>query len=161
MAAIFYQIFIHHQMIALQKLWKMCFIPCKKLFWFLRYSDFVFPSSPLFLSVIHCFRGCSKINLKACDVSNCLNKNVITHFVWYLEKEKSYDIETLSINRVLNKEQCRKHAENVHQKLVPDSFLILVNNPKQPFYARNSFKFKIFWKKIIKRPLKKLTFNPF
>ena len=35
---------------------------------------------------------------------NCLNKTLITHFVWYLEKEKSYDIETLSIDRVLNKE---------------------------------------------------------
>ena len=29
---------------------------------------------------------------------------VITHFVWYLDKEKSYDIETLSIDRVLDKE---------------------------------------------------------
>ena len=29
------------------------------------------------------------------------------------------------------------HAENVLQKLVPDLFLILVNNPKQPLHARN------------------------
>ena len=35
------------------------------------------------------------------------------------------------------------YAENVHQKLVP-GFLILVNNPKQPLHARNSFKNKIF-----------------
>ena len=35
---------------------------------------------------------------------NCLNKNVITHFAWCLGKEKKYDIETLSIDRVLNKE---------------------------------------------------------
>ena len=35
---------------------------------------------------------------------NCPNKNLITHFVLYLKKEKQYDIETLSINRVLNKE---------------------------------------------------------
>ena len=34
-------------------------------------------------------------------------------------------------------------VENVHQKLVPDSFLILVNNPKQPLHATNSFKNKI------------------
>ena len=34
----------------------------------------------------------------------------------------------------------KSHAENVHQKLVPDPFLILVNNPKQPLHARNSFK---------------------
>ena len=50
-----------------------------------------------------------------------------------------------------------KSAENVHQKLVPDPFLILVNNPKQPLYARTYFKNKIFWKTIIKKLLKKLT----
>ena len=32
-----------------------------------------------------------------------------------------------------------KNAENVHQKLVPDFFLIMVNNSKQPMHARNSF----------------------
>ena len=36
------------------------------------------------------------------------------------------------------------HAENVYQKLAPDSFLILLNNPKKPFHARNSFKKKVF-----------------
>ena len=36
------------------------------------------------------------------------------------------------------------HAENVHQKLVPDPLLILVNNPKQPLHVRNSFKNEIF-----------------
>ena len=29
----------------------------------------------------------------------------MTHFVWYLEKEKKYNNGTLSIDRVLNKEQ--------------------------------------------------------
>ena len=38
----------------------------------------------------------------------------------------------------------------MHQKLVPDPFLILVNNPKEPLYARNSFENKISWKRIIK-----------
>ena len=28
----------------------------------------------------------------------------------------------------------------MHQKLVPDPFLILVNNPKQPLHTRNSLK---------------------
>ena len=37
-----------------------------------------------------------------------------------------------------------KYAENVHQKLVPDSFLILVNTPKQPLHAKNSLKNNIF-----------------
>ena len=36
------------------------------------------------------------------------------------------------------------HDENVHRKLVPDPFLILLNNPKQPLHARNLFKNKIF-----------------
>ena len=36
------------------------------------------------------------------------------------------------------------HAENAHQKLVPEPFLILVNNPKQSLHARNYFKNKIF-----------------
>ena len=38
----------------------------------------------------------------------------------------------------------KNYAKDVHQKLVPDPFLILVNNPKQPLHARNSFKNKIF-----------------
>ena len=61
-SAIFYQILIFHHMIVLQKLWKMFFISSKKLFSFLRYSNFcifVFPS----FSVSHCFRGWSKKNL--------------------------------------------------------------------------------------------------
>ena len=49
---------------------------------------FVFPCSPLFLPVSHCFRGCSNINFKVYDVNNCLNKNLITNFVWYLWEEK-------------------------------------------------------------------------
>ena len=41
------------------------------------------------------------------------------------------------------------HAQNVHQKLAPDRFSILLNNPKQSLHARNSFKNKI---RIIKKP---------
>ena len=59
---------------------------------------------PFFLPVSHCFSGCLKINLQVYDIINCLNKNLITHFVWYLEREERYDIEILSIDRVLNKE---------------------------------------------------------
>ena len=46
-----------------------------------------------------------KKNLKVYDLIDCLSKNLIAHFVWYLEKQKRYDIETLSFGRVLNKEQ--------------------------------------------------------
>ena len=44
------------------------------------------------------------MNHEAYDGMNCLNNNFITHFVWYLENEKRYNIETLYIDRVLNKE---------------------------------------------------------
>ena len=64
---------------------------------------FFYSFFPSFSPVSHCFRGWSKINLKVCDVINCLNKMLITHFVWYLEKERRYDIETLPIGMILNK----------------------------------------------------------
>ena len=38
----------------------------------------------------------------------------------------------------------KNHAENMHQTLVLDSLLILVNDPKEALHARNSFKSKIF-----------------
>ena len=49
----------------------------------------------------------------------------------------------------------KNHAENVHQKLIPDPFLILVNNPKQSLNARNSFTNQIFWMRSIKKFLKR------
>ena len=92
----FVPICFSRQMIALQKLWKVFFISSKKLFSFLRYWHFyifVFPS----------FSSCQPlINLKVYDIINCLNKILITYFVWYLEKKKKYDIETLLIDWVLN-----------------------------------------------------------
>ena len=42
-------------------------------------------------------------NFKIYNVIDCVNKNLITHFVLYLENEKRLDIETFSIDRVLNK----------------------------------------------------------
>ena len=47
-SAVFYQIFTFHQMIALQKLWKMFFISSKKLFSFSRYSNVRYFRLPLF-----------------------------------------------------------------------------------------------------------------
>ena len=112
----------------------------------------VFLSSPLFSAVSHCLRGRSKKNPKVYDVINCLSKNLITHFVWYLEKEIRCDTKTLSIDRQLSKDHFnRKTMHNVHQKVAPNPFLILVNNPKQPLHARNSFKDKVFWKRIMKK----------
>ena len=145
-SAIFYQIFFSDRMIALQKLRKMFFISSKKLFLFSRYSDFCISVFSSFSPVSHCFRGWSKINLKVYDVINCLNKNLIIHFVWYIEKEERYYIKTLAIDRVLNnlckkylsiymEKSCRKCAP----KSSPRSFLILLNNPKQPMHAKNYF----------------------
>ena len=105
---------------------------------------FVCPSSPLFLPVGHCFRVWSKMNLKVYDVINCLNKNLVTHFVWYHEKEKRYDIQTLSIDRVLNKgifleKSCRKCAPKASPRL-------LCNFDRKPkfLHARNFLQNKIF-----------------
>ena len=64
---------------------------------------FVFSSSHFF-PVSQCLRGWSKKNLQIHDVINCLNKNLITYFAWHLEKEIGCDIETLSIDKELNKE---------------------------------------------------------
>ena len=119
MSTIFHQIFIFHHAIALQKLWEMFFISSKKLFSLSRYSNFCIFIFPSFFPVSHCFRG--------------LNNNLITCFVWYLEKEIRCDIETLAADIVLNTEDFygKNHIENVHQKLVPDPFLILPNNTKK------------------------------
>ena len=93
--------------------------------------------------------------LYICYYRICMTVPLITHFVWYLEKEKGYDIETLSIDRVLNGDIfMQNHVENMHRNLVSGPFLNLVNNLKQPLYARNCFKNKIFWKRIIKKSYK-------
>ena len=71
---------------------------------------FVSLSSSLFGPVSHCLGGWFKKNLNVYDVINCLIKNLMTHFAWYLEKEIRCDIETLSIDKVLN-------TEHFHDKL--------------------------------------------
>ena len=61
--------------------------------------------------------------------------------------KKRYDIETLPIGRVLNKEYfyanentfMKKSCRNLYQKLFADPFLILVNNTKQPLHAKKIF----------------------
>ena len=45
----------------------------------------------------------------------------------------------------------KNHKENVHQKLVPDPFLIFVNNPKQLLHARNYFENKEYYQKALKK----------
>ena len=94
---------------------------------YFRYWDiqiFVFPPSPLFLPVSHCLRTWSKINHKVYDVINCLNKNLITHFVGYLKMKKSMTLKLSPLDIYSIKYgifSWKNHTENVHQKLVPDS----------------------------------------
>ena len=128
-------------MIALQKLWKMFFI-----------------SFHLFLTVSHSLGGWSKINLKFYDVINCLNKNFLLNNNTFClisgERKKVWHwnfVHWWGLNKE-NKEKIKENKENVHQKLVPDSFLLLVNISKQPLQTRNYYKNKIFWKRITKKP---------
>ena len=75
-SAIFCQFSISHQIIALKNYEKCFLFHLKSSFRSRDIQIFVFPSSPLFLPVSHCFRDWSKINLKVYDVINCLNKNL-------------------------------------------------------------------------------------
>ena len=63
-SAIFYQIFIFHQMISLQKLWKFFLFHLKCSFRSRDIQILVFLSSPLFSPVSNCFRSWSKKILK-------------------------------------------------------------------------------------------------
>ena len=150
MAATFYQVFIFHQMIALQNHEKK-FFSSKKLLSIEIFKPLYF-HLPLFFPISHCFRGWSKKRLKVNDIDNifCLI---------YWEKNKVWWNWNSAHWIELNKEHFlqNNHAEIVHQNLAPDSSLILLNNPKQPLHARNSFRNKVFWKRIIKS-LKKFTF---
>ena len=49
------------------------------------------------------------------------------------------------------------YAENMHQKLVADPFLILVNSPKQPLHARNCLKIRYF-ERGLSKSLKQVYF---
>ena len=60
----------------------------------------------------------------------------------------------MSLNRVLNKKHFHEKIiqKQFATKLVPDHFLILVKNSKQPLDVRNLVKNKRFSKRIIKKP---------
>ena len=80
------------------------------------------------------------MNIKVYDVIKGLNKNLITHFVLYLGKEKKYGIETLSIDRVLNKEHfcgktCRKCATKASLRPLFD----FVKEPKTAIVCKKFF----------------------
>ena len=79
----------------------MFFISSKKLFLeIFKFFDFHLCVSFSLLAIV------SEIDPRKMfyDVINCLNKNLITHFIRYLEKEIRFYIEISSIHRELNKE---------------------------------------------------------
>ena len=143
-----------HQMMTLKNYEKCFWFHLKSFFRSQDILVFVLFSLPYFPPVSHCLRRWSKIYLKVYDAISWLNKNLKTNIIWHLEAESRPDIETWSIDRVLNNEHLygKKNAENVHQMLLRDSFLIQVNSPQQLIHARNSFENKIFWNRIIKNP---------
>ena len=101
----FYQIFIFSPNDSPSKTMKNAFYFIKKALFSLEIIKFFyFCPSLSFLALSHCFRGWSKINLRVYDAISCLNKNLIQHFVCYLEKEKRYNTESLSIDGVSKKE---------------------------------------------------------
>ena len=80
---------------------------------------FVFPICPHWIFPVSFWvRGWFKINHTVYGVSIHLNKDLIKRFAWYLKKEKRYDIETLSIDKVL----CKEHFHGkIMQKLCTKS----------------------------------------
>ena len=87
-SAIYIRFLFFHQMIPLQKLWKILFLFHEKSSFRSRDNQvFVFLSFPLFLPVGYCFKVWSKINLKVYDAINCLNNNSI-HILFDILRKK-------------------------------------------------------------------------
>ena len=124
----------------------MLFTATKKLFSFSRYWDFCFSVFPYFFPCGHCCRGWFNTNCKVHNVINCQYKTVNNILFDTLRRKK---FETLLIDGTFF---WKNHSENVHEKVVLDFFLILINIRKKLLHARHYFKNKIFWKRITKKP---------
>ena len=140
-----------HQMIALQKLWKMFFISSKKLFFLFKFLYFCrllfFSLSTIALQVDQ-----KKIlSLRRHQLSKKELNNIFCVISWEGNNVWRWNLVHWW-NIKWGTSSWQNHAENVYQKLVPDPFLILLCNLKQPLHARYSFKNKVFWKKTIKKP---------
>ena len=136
--------FFSHQMIALKKSWKM--LSSKTLSSFSRCSTY-FPL-PLSLEKI--------IEDKILNLwrHHLAKQDLETYIVWYLEKESSSDIETSSIDTVLNdwflwKKVCRKCAS----KASPRHIFNFGKCNNKPMHVINYFENEIFWKRIIKKKI--------
>ena len=68
----------------------------------------------------------------------------MTHFVGIFRRKKDITLKPCPLIKYKKGSLLwENHAENLHQKLVPDP-LFLTNNPKQPLNTRKSSKDKIF-----------------
>ena len=95
----------------------MLFLSSKKLSSLWGYSHFCISVFPF--PVDHCFRGWSKINLKTyLRRQQILRRQQLSKLELNVEKEKIYDIETLSIDTVLNEEH---FYEKIKQKICIES----------------------------------------
>ena len=124
----------------------MLFTATKKLFSFSRYSNFCFSVFPYFsLSAIAVEDDL--IQILKFIMSSIVNIRPLITFCLIPWEGKKF--ETLLIDRTFF---WKNHSENVHEKVVLDFFLILVNIRKKPLHARHYFQNKIFWKRITKKP---------
>ena len=146
-------------MIVFQKLWKIFFISSKNLFSFSRYSNFCIFAFPYFSPCQSLLE--SLIQYKDSDFVNCLNKNLIIHFVWYLEKEKRYDTEPLATvlnNTVLNKKHFYgKIMEKMYTKSSRWPLFYFGKLPKTATACKKFFWKQDILKKDYQKPLKKQT----
>ena len=112
-STIFYQIYIFSPNDSPLKIMENVFYYIKKALFILKIFKFLCFCLPLFFSL-------SAIALEIYPrkilVLWHLNKDFMTHFVWYHEKKIRCDIETLTIDRVLNKEH---FYGKIMQKIMP------------------------------------------
>ena len=113
----FHQIFIFSPNDILQKLWKNAFYFIQNALFVLEIFKFFcfWPSLFFYLLAIALEDDWRQI-LKFMT-SSVVWIRTLTHFVWYLEKEKRYEIETLSIDGVSDKEHFyRKVMQKMYSK---------------------------------------------
>ena len=118
-----------------------CFLFCLKGSFHSRdIHIFVFPPSPLFLPLSHCLRAQSKINLKVYDVINRLNKNLITHFVSYLEKEKDMKLKLWPLIQYYKRNIfMKKSFRQCAPKASPIPLFYFSKQPKTAIACKNFF----------------------
>ena len=102
-------------------------------------------------NILRSYHFVVEVTFKVYDITNCLNKNLITH---KYNNAKGMTLKLcLLIEYLLNKEHFdRKSWKRWAPEASHRPLFNLLNNPKQPLHAQNSLKNKIFWKRIIKNP---------